>query len=53
MPVNQGIHQHRMRNYLSRVLIEGAWEARGTDTLYVWLPRKVAMESSSSCHHGV
>ncbi len=29
------------------------WEARGANTPYVWLPRKVAMESSSSCHHGV
>src|SRR5690348_18453118 len=29
------------------------WEARGTDTLYVWLARKVAIESSSSVHHGV
>jgi hypothetical protein len=25
----------------------------GTDSLYVWLSRKVAMESSSSVHHGV
>ena len=25
----------------------------GHGTLYVWLPRKVAMESSSSPHHGV
>ncbi len=42
-----------MGNDLSRVLTEAAWEARGTDTLYLWLPRKVAMESSSSVHHGV
>jgi anthranilate/para-aminobenzoate synthase component I len=41
------------RNDLGRVLTETAWEARGADTPYVWLPRKVAMESSSSCHHGV
>jgi hypothetical protein len=41
------------RDDLSRVLTETAWEVRGADTLYVWLPRKVAMESSSSCHHGV
>jgi putative transposase len=26
---------------------------RGRDAPYVWLPRKAAMESSSSCHHGV
>jgi len=42
-----------MRNDLSRVLTEAVWEAKGTDSLYVWLPRKVAMESSSSVHHGV
>src|SRR6266513_2497395 len=41
------------RNDLSRVLIEAVWEARGTESLYVWLSRKVAMESSSSVHHGV
>jgi hypothetical protein len=41
------------RNDLGRVLTETAWEARGADTPYVWLPRKVAMESSSSPHHGV
>ena len=42
-----------MRNDLSRDVTEAVWEARGTGSLYVWLSRKVAMESSSSVHHGV
>jgi len=39
-----------MWNGLSRVLAGAVWGAGGR---YGWLSRKVAMESSSSCHHGV